>query len=111
MALSVLSLNVNGLRDPNKRVGLIQWLRSLPTVDVICLQETHYVSEAECHSWFVRSGFNSVVSPGSNHSCGCIVLYRPALNLVQLSCDIPGRSLFCHFTLRDVPFRVLTLYA
>ena len=45
MSLSVLSLNVNGLRDPNKRDGLIQWLRSLPALDVICLQETHCVSE------------------------------------------------------------------
>ena len=38
MALSVLSLNVNGLQDSAKRAGLLRWLRTLPSVpDVICL--------------------------------------------------------------------------
>lgn len=30
MALSIISINVNGLRDPDKRAGLIQWLHALP---------------------------------------------------------------------------------
>ena len=30
MALSVLSLNCNGIRDQPRRAGLEQWLRSLP---------------------------------------------------------------------------------
>lgn len=74
MALSMITLNSNGLRDADKRSGLLQWLRCLPSpVDVVCLQETHCVSEAECGSWFASSGFSFVVSPGSVHSCGCIL--------------------------------------
>ena len=84
MALTILSLNCNGIRDQSKRSGLFQWLWSLPSaVDVVCLQETHCVSPAECTSWFASSGFLSCISPGSNHSCGCIVLHRPALSLVD----------------------------
>jgi len=46
MALSIFSLNVNGLRKSSEREGLVQWLQSLPlTVDVVCLQETHCISD------------------------------------------------------------------
>ena len=42
MALSLISLNVNGLRDANKRAGLLQFLRCLSSPpDVVCLQEVH----------------------------------------------------------------------
>ena len=51
-ALSVLSLNVDGLRDLLKRAALLQWLHAVPSVDVVCLQEVHCVSESECQLWF-----------------------------------------------------------
>ena len=74
--LSILSLNCNGIRNRFKRVGLVQWLRSLPVGgDVVCLQETHCLSSSECSSWFLSSGFSAVASPGSSHSCGCIVFF------------------------------------
>ena len=45
VALSVLTLNVNDLRDSAKRAGILRWLRALPLVpDVVCLQEAHYAS-------------------------------------------------------------------
>ena len=112
MALSIISLNVNGIRESSKREGLLQWLRSLPvTVDVLCLQEAHCASDAECHLWFASSGLSFVLSPGSCRSGGCIVLYRPTLHLVNSWCTFPGRSLLCEFTLYDTSFRVLCLYA
>ena len=111
MALSILSLNCNGIRDQSKRSGLVQWLRSLPLcVDVVCLQETHCHSSVECQSWFSSSDFCSVVSPGSVHSCGCIVLYRPSLSLVNSWCDSDGRLLQCEFSLHQKSFRVCCVY-
>lgn len=80
MALSVLSLNCNGIRDHSKRTGFLQWLRSLPvSVDIVCLQETHCVSMADCSLLFVSSGFSSCVSPGSNPVAvsSCIVSRCP----------------------------------
>ena len=74
--LSILSLNCNGIRNRSKRVGLVQWLPSLPVgADVVCLQQTHCLSSSECSSWFLSSGFSAVASPGSSHSCGCIVFF------------------------------------
>ena len=90
-----------------KRAGFLQWLHSLPVVvDVVCIQESHCVSLAECDLWFRSSGFLSVVSPGSKKSCGCVVLFRPTLSLVQSWADEEGRLLQCEFS-----FRVISLYA
>ncbi len=112
MALSIISLNVNGLHESFKRDGLVQWLRSLPvSVDVVCLQETHCTSDIECHSWFSSSGFSFVISPGTGRSGGCIILFRPVLQLVNSWCEFPGRSLLCEFSFHDVFFHVLCLYA
>lgn len=51
MALLIVSINANGLRDLDKRSCFLQWLRSLPcTVDVVCVQEAHSTSAFECDS-------------------------------------------------------------
>ena len=69
------------------------------------------MSDVECHSWFSSSGFSFALSPGTRRSGGCIVLYRPVLNLVNFWCEVPGRSLMCEFSFHDATFRVLCLYA
>ena len=112
MSLSVVSINVNGLRDQQKRLGFLQWLHGLPsTVDVVCVQEAYCVSSVECESWFRSSGLSSVVSPGSNRSCGVLVLFRPVLSFVRSWADSDGRFLQCEFRLHDKSFRVVSLYA
>ena len=74
MALSVVSININGLRDRDKRAGLVQWLHSLSSLpDVVCLQECHCVSEVLF--WFPSTGLLCAVSPGSNHSCGVLCCF------------------------------------
>ena len=110
--LSILTLNCNEIRDRSKRVGLMQWLRSLPAgADVVCLQETHCLSSSECSSWFLSSGFSAVASPGSSHSCGCIVFFRPSLSLVNSWCDVSGRYLQVEFSFFGSTFRVCCVYA
>lgn len=63
---SFLTLNINGLRDPNKRLSFLQWLSHL-SVDFVCLQETHILSCVECEAWFSSYGFMTFASPGSVH--------------------------------------------
>ena len=109
--LFALFCNVNGFRDSLKRAALLQWLRAVPSVDVVCLQEVHCVSVSECQFWFRSLGFLSCVSPGSNRSCECIVLFRPSLSLVSSWSDSEGRLLQCEFQLRGVHFQVISLYA
>ena len=62
MALTIISINVNGLRGPSKRAGFLHWLHSLPCIpDIVCLQEAHCMSSEECSSWFSSSGLSFVV--------------------------------------------------
>ena len=108
MALQFLSINVNGLRDVSKRAGFLQWLRSLPVLpDIVSIQEAHCVSVDECRSWFSSSGFSFVLSPGSNRSCGCIVLFRSSLSLCKSWCDDAGRYVQCEFSFGGKIFRVV----
>lgn len=112
MALSLISLNVIGLRDANKRAGLLQFLRCLSSPpDVVCLQEVHCISEAKVCDWFCSSGFSVLAAPGSLRSCGCAILYKPKLTLVASFCDTSGRFLHCSFSFADVTFNVTCLYA
>ena len=64
-----------------------------------------------CQSWFLSSGLFFTVSPGSNKSCGCIILFRPSLSFIDSWSDSEGRFLQCEFSFRDVRFRVVCVYA
>ena len=52
-----------------------------------------------------------VLSPGSARSCGCIMLFRPALALVRSWFDDAGRYVQAEFSFQDSCFRVLCVYA
>ena len=119
MALSLISINVNRLRDGNKRTGLLQFFRCRPKPpppapslpDVVCLQEVHCVSKTEVRDWFRSSGFSVLTSPGSSRSCGCAIFYKYKLTLVASFCDASGCFLHCFFSFADVTFNVPCLYA
>ena len=105
-----LTLNVNGLRDPNKRMSLLQWLSHL-SLDMVCLQETHATSCAECVSWFSSYGFLLLSSPGTAHSSGVAILFRPTFDLVSSVFDSGGRFVMGHFKYHGLTFGVACIYA
>ena len=51
------------------------------------------------------------MSPGSQKSCGCIILFRPCLSLVNFSSDDAGRFVLCEFRFQGKLFGVVSLYA
>ena len=100
-----ITVNVNGLRNPNKRMPFLQWLSCL-SADFVCLQEIHFSSCAEADSWFSSYGFLALTSPGSVHSCGSVVLYRPTFVLAKASFDRQGRFVLAHFKKNDCKIQV-----
>ena len=76
MALCVISVNINGLRDADKRLSFFQWLSHLCPA-VVCLQETHVISPTKLSSWVSGYGYLCAGSFGSHRSCGVDILYRP----------------------------------
>ena len=108
---TLVSINANGLHVEDKWLGFIHWLQSLPVVvDIVCIQESHCVSDTECLSWFRTSGFSAVASSGTNKSCSVLVLFRPCFSLVKTWPDSSGRSLMVEFSYSDSIFRVCSLY-
>ena len=105
-----LTLNVNGLRDPNKRMSFLQWLTRV-SADFICLQETHVTSDSECSSWFSSLGFSTLCSPGSSHSCGTVLLFRHSYSLCRSFTDSAGRFVCGVFDFDGISFNVVSLYA
>ena len=98
------------MRDPNKRMSLLQWLSHL-SLDVVCLQGTHAASCAECVSWFSSYGFSVLSSSGSVRSCGMAILFRSTFEVVKSVFDSDGRFDMGHFKHHGLTFGVVCIYA
>lgn len=107
MVVSV-TINVNGLRDPAKRLSFCHWLTGF-NFDVVCLQELHCVSVDEVKSWF--PSYSIVSSVGSNKSCGVAVLFKPSFSLLNTVSDSSGRFVCAHLSQAHAVFDVVSLYA
>ena len=103
-----MTLNVNGIRDPIKHAGLLQWLSHL-SCDFVCLQEAHLTDAAEAASWF-SSGFLAFTAPGTAHSRGQVLLYRPNFSIVNSWVELEGRFLMAEFCRRDSVIWVASVY-
>ena len=53
-SLSVISLNVNGMRDPKRRRLMFDYL-SKHVYDIALLQDTRIVNKRECLQWSAES--------------------------------------------------------
>ena len=69
---NILSLNVNGLRNFDKRKNLFRKFKELK-LDIICLQET-YVTEDIVSKWKKEWGGELVYSVGTGRSKGQLIL-------------------------------------
>ena len=105
-----LTLNVNGIRDHIEGADLLQWLSHL-SCDFVCVQETHVTDAAEASSWFSSSGFLTVTVPGTAHSRGQVLMYRPSFSFVNSWVELEGRFLMAEFSRRDSVVSIASVYA
>ena len=114
----LITLNVQGLRSLSNRQTLISWVNCFGP-DIICLQETHSTSEKEFADWF--STFNNnidnskykykcISSPGTAHSSGVGILFKPSLSLINQQRDEVGRLIVAEFARDNFNFQVGCLY-
>ena len=76
----------------------------------MCLQETRATDAAEATSWFSSSGFLTVTAPGTAHSRGQVLLYRPSFSFVNSWVELEGRFLMAEFSRRGSFFRISSVY-
>ena len=99
MALKIATLNINGLRDANKRMSFIQWLHFVDW-DVLCLQECYVTSSGTIPLFHLVS-----IVPGVGH------LFKNSISLKNHSVDSEGRLVLGEFAIRELSFLVCCVYA
>ena len=119
-ALSIITLNIQGLRAPDHRHTLFSWLNCVKA-DIIALQETHSTSQDEFRSWVAEESsannniqrYSVVSSPGSIRSRGVAVLYKPSLEVQRVITDDEGRFVIIFFSdaaSNSSPFQLINIY-
>lgn len=120
-SLRLLSLNVNGLRDKDKRRCLFNLLER-DKWDIILLQETHHSSAEEGAAWAQEgpSGLRCNWSGPAfwchftSQSRGVAVLLRPTAPTAAVTVrhySTTGRTLLVDFTFSGQPYTVASVYA
>ena len=113
----LLSCNVNGLRDHDRRAKIINHFifpkNNMPTPDIFTFQETHSNPMDE-RTWKRQFGRGStiIMSHGSNASKGVVLGFSARLNVTVCSQDVDpsGRFVVAHIKIQGEPFTVVALY-
>ena len=110
--LKLISLNVRGLRNRNKRRAIFSYLKAQKAT-IFCLQETYSSPEDEkvlSAEW----GGNTLFLHGSSHSRGVCILLNPSnvtFRLQSVKQDLDGRFLIAKATMHDKSFFIVNIYA
>ena len=108
-SVSVCTLNINGLRNKNKRLQLFRTLKE-KKYDIICLQET-FVVETDKELWLKEWGGEIFFSFGDHQSMGQITLIRKGFPY-QLTCvHKTPRILSVSFSDQNFKVNVVNVYA
>ena len=110
--IHLLTLNINGLQNDNKRLDLFQQLKN-KAFDIIFLQETHTIPETSLKwekDWTGKSIWHS--GPNTKAS-GTAILFKENLNfeIIRYETDSDGRIIKCFIQIQDQIFQLINIYA
>ena len=110
--LSILSINVHGLRNLAKQHKVISWL-SQQSYDIFFLQETYFCNSDDITSFKTLWGGEVFYSLGGNHSCGVAILFKRSFSGVVSSCssDQSGRLVNVSLNIGDSCLQLVNIYA
>ena len=110
-SIKVITLNVRGLLNANKRRKVFAWIKK-QKCDITLLQETHCVKSKQdkfSRDWEGKSSYAVTPSP---YSRGVGILFNPKLNvIVQSSHSLDGRSLLMNVEIDNKPLTIANFYA
>ena len=109
--LKMLSLNVRGLRNPNKRRAVFCYLKQQKAT-IFCLQETFSQPDDE-QVWTAEWGGKIFFEHGTTHSKGVCILLNPnsKLGLEMIQTESQGRILIAKLNVQSELFFVVNIYA
>ena len=106
---NIISLNVRGLGDTNKRRSIFDEYRK--RCHILCLQETHVTEKVE-KLWETEWGGKIVSSFGTSAARGvCILVKRDVqVTITNVHRDVDGRYLKCRVNTTEGHFTLVNLY-
>ncbi|RUA07179.1 MAG: hypothetical protein DSY43_00385 [Gammaproteobacteria bacterium] len=106
----MLSLNVRGLRNYEKRTTIFNWCND-QKADIYFLQETYSTKEVESQ-WRKQWRGDIFFSHGTNHSKGVTILVRDTLDFEVKNklLDDNGRYVILDATIQNSPFLLVNIY-
>lgn len=112
MALTICSINVNGITEQAKRQKVFQALCNSP-FDIYLIQETHLPDLNQGVIWEQQWGGRALWSPGTNRSAGVGILFHPrcTVEITDSKLDSEGRVLAVKLKSATSTFQVANIYA
>ena len=112
MAVSICSLNVNGIAEFPKRDKVFNHLKR-QNFDIYLLQETHLPDVTKGKLWEKHWGGHACWSPGTTRSAGVGLLIHPrsTVKIENFSIDTAGRVVTAKIKADTRSFQVLNIYA
>ena len=112
MAVSIWTLNVNGIAELHKREKVFKQLLD-QHFDIYLLQETHLPDVTQGELWETQWGGRALWSPGTNRSAGVGLLLHPgsAVEIVDHKIDTDGRVVSAKLKHNDQIFQLVNVYA
>ena len=109
--INIITLNVNGSKDRNKRYRIIEWMKSQKCA-IGFLQETHFdeIIERELNN---TTEFDTFCSHGTGASKGVAILIKKTLNykLIDKYSDDEGRIVLTNIEIDDSILTLVCIYA
>ena len=109
--LKILSLNVRGIRNPNKRRAMFCYLKRQKST-IFCLQETYSQPDDE-KIWSAVWGGKILFCHRTAHSKGVCILLNPnsSFNFDVVQSDPQGRILISKLKIFEETFFIVNIYA
>ena len=112
MAVSICTINVNGIAEHPKHEKVFQYLLD-KHFDIYLLQETHLPDVTQGKLWETQWGGHALWYPGTNRSAGVGLLLHPmsSVEIVSHNTDMDGRVLAVKLKHNERVFQILNVYA
>ena len=109
--LKILSLNVRGIRNPNKRRAMFCYLKQQKAT-IFCLQETYSQPDDE-KLWSAEWGGKILFYHRTAHSKGVCILLNPnsSINFDVVQSDHQGTILISKLKIFEETFFIVNIYA
>ncbi len=110
-SLKILSLNVRGIRNKEKRKSIFSWIKN-QKAKIVFLQETHVTKELQNLIENELKG-TWVFANGNNRSCGVCVYISNIIDvkIINHKASMDGRKILINLSIDGEEFTLLNIYA